>query len=114
MTPPDGRSSRRYERTSGRIPVDYVVDGHPHSDYVISLSAGGVFVESKDPLSPGTRIRLQFRLPDREEPFEVDGKVSWTNASDNPSDPQKPPGMGIQFDAPLDIMKLVALISSLD
>ncbi len=76
MTPPDGRSSRRYERTSGRISVDYVVDGHPHSDYVISLSAGGVFVESKDPLSPGTRITLQFRLPDREEPFEVDASAT--------------------------------------
>ena len=114
MTPPDGRSTRRYERTSGRISVDYVIDGHPHSDYVVCLSAGGVFVESKDPQSPGTRITLQFRLPDRKEPFEVDGKVAWTNASDNPSDLQRPPGMAIQFDAPLNIVKLVALISSLD
>ena len=49
MKPDDGRSARRYERTSGRIPVDYVIDGRPRSDYVVSLSAGGVFVETEDP-----------------------------------------------------------------
>ena len=113
MTPDDGRSSRRHERTSGRIPVDYSIDGHPRSDYVVSLSAGGVFVETKDPQPAGTPIRLRFRIPDRNESLDVDGHVAWVNASDNPSDLQTPPGMAIRFDELLDIVKLATLIASL-
>ena len=110
--PDKARSFRRYERTSGRIAVDYWIDGHPRSDSVVSVSAGGVFVETKDPQPPGTRIRLRFRIPDQDEPLDVDGRVAWTNAIDNPSDLQTPPGMAIQFDAPLNIVKLAMLISS--
>ena len=113
MKPDDGRSARRYERTSGRIPVDYVIDGHPRSDYVVSLSAGGVFVETKDPQPPGTPLRLRFRVPHRSETLDVDGKVAWINANDNPSDLQRPSGMAIRFDELLGIATLATLIASL-
>ncbi len=109
----EGRSARRYERTSGRIPVDYAIDGHPRSDYVVSLSAGGVFVESKDPQPSGTPLRLRFRVPHRKETLDVDGQVVWTNASDDPSDLQRPPGMAIRFDEPLGIAMLATLIAAL-
>ncbi len=111
--PDDGRSARRYERTSGRIPVDYVIDGHPRSDYVVSLSAGGVFVESKDPQPPGTTLRLRFRVPHRRDTVDVDGQVTWTNASDDPLDLQRPSGMAIRFDKAIDIATLATLIASL-
>ena len=113
MKPDDGRSARRYERTSGRIPVDYVIDGHPRSDYVVSLSAGGAFVETKDPQPTGTPLRLRFRVPHRRETVDVDGQVAWTNASDNPSDLQTAPGMAIRFDEPLGIATLATLLASL-
>ncbi len=113
MKPDDGRSARRYERSSGRIPVDYLIDGHPRSDYIVSLSAGGVFVETKDPQPAGTPLRLRFRVPHRRETLDVDGQVVWTNASDDPSDLQRPSGMAIRFDEPLGIATLATLIASL-
>ncbi len=72
-----------------------------------------MFVETKDPQPPGTPVRLRFRIPDRNESLDVDGQVAWTNASDAPSDLQRPPGMAIRFDEPLGIAMLATLIASL-
>ncbi len=102
---------RRYQRSSVRIPVDYVVDGHPRSDPAVDLSAGGAYIETKGPQASGTRLRLRFRIPDRDESFDVEGQVVWTNAEDDPSDPQRPPGMAIRFDEPLGAAALAALLT---
>ena len=112
MESSDSRPIRRYRRNPVRTPVDYVIDGHPRSDDAVNLSGGGAFIETKDPQPWGTRLRLRFRIPDQGESFEVEGQVVWTNAADDPSDPQTPAGMAIRFDEPLSAAALAALLTT--
>ena len=108
----ESQSVRRYRRSSVRILVDYVIDGHPRSDHVVSLSAGGAFIETKDPQPAGARLRLRFRMPDLSEPLDVEGQVVWRNASDDPSDHQTPPGMAVRFDEPMSAAMLATLMTT--
>lgn len=59
-----GESVRQERRSNDRVPVnqefacieDYI------SEYVSSISPGGVFIRSKDPLPVGTRVNLEFSV----------------------------------------------------
>ncbi len=60
------------------------------SDYVTNISRSGVFVRSKDPLPPGTRVKLCFTvIGDELETIEGVGEVVRTS--------HDPPGMGVAF-----------------
>jgi hypothetical protein len=47
-------------------------------------------------LPVGSRIRLRFRLPQREEPVETFGEVRWVVQPGDPAGLAS--GMGVQFD----------------
>jgi len=78
----------------------------------VNLSAGGTYIETNDPQPLGTRIRLQFYIVDRNESLDVEGEVTWVNASDAPLDPQTPPGMAFSFDNPISAVMLVTLMTA--
>jgi uncharacterized protein (TIGR02266 family) len=60
------------------------------TDYVTNVSASGVFIASKDPLPPGTRVKLNFTILDEEiEIVEGIGEVVRVS--------KDPPGMGVAF-----------------
>ena len=60
------------------------------TDYVTNISLSGVFVRSKSPLPPGTRVNLRFTILDQEvELIEGVGEVVRVSYD--------PPGMGVAF-----------------
>jgi uncharacterized protein (TIGR02266 family) len=60
------------------------------TEYVTDISSSGVFIRSKDPLPPGTKVNLRFTvIMDEIETIEGVGEV--VRMSSNP------PGMGVAF-----------------
>lgn len=88
--------TRRFRRRTVRILVDYVSDQGVHCDYATTLGAGGLFIESELKLSPGTVVKLRFRLPESELLHEIEGRIAWLRGGDAESGSQAP-GMGVQF-----------------
>jgi type IV pilus assembly protein PilZ len=87
--------SRRSDRLSHELLVAYrTVDGFI-TDWAVNISRGGIFINTRNPLSVGTTVRLIISLPDTAFPFDLKGKVIRVNEFDNPSN--QVPGMGIEF-----------------
>ena len=61
MTACEGR--RRYRRRTVRVLVDYATETGPRCDLATTLGAGGLFIESDDPLAETSTLKLQFSLP---------------------------------------------------
>jgi len=60
------------------------------TEYVTNISRSGVFIRSKDPLPPGTRVNLRFTvIMDEIETVEGIGEVVRVS--------QDPAGMGVAF-----------------
>ncbi len=60
------------------------------AEYVSNISRTGVFIRSKDPLPPGTRVDLRFTVI-MEEMETIEGVGEIVRRSENPS------GMGVTF-----------------
>lgn len=60
------------------------------TEYVTNISRSGIFIKSKDPLPPGTRVNLRFSIIlDEIETIEGIGEVVRVS--------KEPPGMGVIF-----------------
>lgn len=91
----DISSERRVEpRVSFVVPVEYQPQQAFQMATASNMSVGGVFIQAATPLETGKQVVLRFRLPGREAPVKVLGKVVWRN-----TDPNRPGGrgMGIKF-----------------
>jgi uncharacterized protein (TIGR02266 family) len=86
---------RRYRRLTVRLLVDFVTSGGVRCDYATTLGAGGLFVESEEPLPPGSLLKVRFRLPGREHLHEIQGRVAWSQPAG--ADARRAPGMGVEF-----------------
>jgi type IV pilus assembly protein PilZ len=93
-SPKDGRI---HHRVPVQLLVDYRANGHYLFDFCRDLGAGGVFIETKNPLSHGSVVELTFTLPDSKETLEAKGRVIWVQ-SEVP-DKNLTPGMGVQFES---------------
>ncbi len=65
-----------------------------------NLSQGGIFIESKNLIKAGTRMILEFKLPNQEGTIRAYGEVKWvTRAKASKSSKRAKPaiGMGVQF-----------------
>jgi hypothetical protein len=86
------RSQER--RTFPRVPI--VIEIYCQSDFPVirsrlaDLSEGGLFVDTMNPLPPGTEIRFRFEPPGRGPRLPIEGlaKVAWN---------QPTVGMGVEF-----------------
>ncbi len=63
------------------------------ADFGTTLSKGGVFVNTGQPLPVGTPVRLLVSLPDQDAPCEVTGRVIRVQGASESGTP----GMGIEF-----------------
>lgn len=64
----------------------------------LDISGGGMFVEIKVDLEPGTEIQINFRLPGgAETQLSCSAVVSWLNRKPKPMKPHYPQGLGISF-----------------
>jgi uncharacterized protein (TIGR02266 family) len=80
--------------------------------YSLDLSRGGMFLKTRSPFPAGTRLSLDFHLPDRERRVSVEGEVVRRVVPDL-NDPALEPGMGIVFTA-IDPESLAELTEFLD
>ncbi len=88
------------DRDDHRVPiqllVDYKAGGTYLFDFCKDLGSGGVFIETKQPLSSGSVLDLTFTIPDSKETLRAKGKVIWSQAP-IPGRSDVNPGMGVQF-----------------
>ncbi len=91
--PPEGNERRRTERVAIKIPVDYSAVDAFFTEFSANINKGGIFIETEEPDEPETLVALQFRLPGRESPVSVMGRVAWVSDGKDGS----PAGMGVEF-----------------
>jgi molecular chaperone DnaK len=65
--------------------------------YALNVSKGGIFVRTRDPQPPGTRVALEVSLENGECVIRGTGVVRWTTPPSAPGELDRPPGMGIKF-----------------
>ena len=109
-------------RLAERVLVDCEVDYGSDMTFLFAqatnISSLGIFLQTREPETVGTRLNLRFTLSPYEQPLQVEGVVRWIN-------PYRPgdinninPGMGIAFtsltDAQRDqVVELIQLIAYL-
>lgn len=93
---PSPKDGRIHHRVPVQLLVDYRANGHYLFDFCRDLGAGGVFIETKNPLSHGSVVELTFTLPDSKETLEAKGRVIWVQTE--VPDKNLTPGMGVQFE----------------
>jgi uncharacterized protein (TIGR02266 family) len=67
--------------------VDYATRTRFFNDFIINISKGGVFIETRESFAVGTEISLVFTLSANPEPVKITGKIVRTS----------PQGIGIKF-----------------
>jgi uncharacterized protein (TIGR02266 family) len=90
-------NTRRHRRQTLRVMVDYVTETGVCCDYATTLGAGGMFLETDEPLMPGMRIKARFKLPQGEELHEIEGRVVWRREPAKPGETVGAGGAGIKF-----------------
>ena len=86
----DGRERRRSVRTQKKFEVQYWIEGQAEHATISDISQHGIFIDTINPLDPGTILSFSFRLTDDplSKPVEGNGKVAWV---------QPALGMGVDF-----------------
>ncbi len=93
------RSARQkafHKRLDLRVPIQLKVDvEYPNAHYLFeyssNLSQSGIFIQTDNPLEPGTHVHLAFLLPDKHA-IRTRGEVMWVN-----DDEESEAGMGVKF-----------------
>jgi uncharacterized protein (TIGR02266 family) len=70
---------RRFRRRTLRVEVEYAWDEGVRHDYATTLGAGGLFIETEEPLPEGALLKLAFTLPSGELYHEISGVVAWAH-----------------------------------
>ena len=86
---------RREKRVPVDIEVQYSTEESFAVDWISNISRGGFFIKTEKPFPPGTKLKINFTLPDRQIPIKVEGVVRWK--ADPGSDPRIIPGMGVEI-----------------
>ncbi|MBW1893724.1 MAG: PilZ domain-containing protein [Deltaproteobacteria bacterium] len=71
----DLRGKRKHNRKSCLISVDYSTPERFYREFIQDISAGGLYIETREPLSKGDGISLTFSVPNSQVPIRVTGKI---------------------------------------
>ena len=108
--------ARAHARAPLALKVKYTTpEGKQFDSLTGGIGGGGLFIESSQPLAPGTELSVEFALPDRPwEKHKAKARVAWTR--NKPERFLLFPGMGIQFTDIDDKSRrdLVELVSALN
>lgn len=89
------RQTRRYRRRTIRVQVEYEAGGGLQCATATTLGAGGMFVETEEPLAERTPTKVRFQLAPGGPLHEIEARVVWAN---RPGDSHAHTrGMGIEF-----------------
>ncbi len=89
------KAARQSERLQHELLVAYrTVDGFI-TDWAVNISRGGMFINTRKPLTVGTDVRILVQLPGKEFPYELQGRVTRVTEYDNHAN--MVPGMGVEF-----------------
>lgn len=81
-TASDKSQGQPADRADHRVPIQLLVDYRSGGSYLFDfckdVGAGGVFIETKTPLSSGSEIDLTFTIPDSKETLRTKAKVIWS------------------------------------
>jgi hypothetical protein len=85
-----GADKRRSVRVQKNLEIQYWTDGLREQGRISDIGPHGVFIDTNNPLDPGTLLHFSFRLIDDPltKPVEGTCKVIWT---------QPMLGMGVEF-----------------
>jgi uncharacterized protein (TIGR02266 family) len=81
------KGARKNKRRSWKIAVEFTDGNRVMRDYIKDISSGGVFIETKMPLTVGQDLNLKFPLPNYRKLVKVAGEIVWTS----------PEGIGVKF-----------------
>lgn len=94
----DASDRRDDQRAPIELKVEYKKMNTFFADYTKNISKGGTFIKTDRPLPLGTEFLFKLTLPKREAPFELLGRVIWTNRPEEVQNPEiDAMGMGIRF-----------------
>ncbi len=65
--------------------------------FSVDMGSGGLFLKTETPFSVNEQVMLSFTLPDVNKVVNCSAKVAWVNLEDEPSKPELPTGIGLQF-----------------
>ena len=105
------RQERRFRRRAVRVLVDFQSDTGIRCEYATILGAGGLFIDTEEPVEVGSPVRLRFRLPECDHVHEIEGRVVWNHRAIPGEPATRAPGMGIEF---VDAAAAAALARDLD
>ena len=109
------RKRRRYQRRAVRVLVEYVSAAGICREFATTLGGGGMFIETDEPLAPGSRLKVRFSLgggdPGVAESHEIEGFVAWARRPAHGVTGTA--GMGIEFRSRAAVAKLVRALEAL-
>jgi Tfp pilus assembly protein PilZ len=83
--PKEKRGNRRFPSNG---PVSYATRGIAYEDFLLDVSAGGVFIETQAVFAVGETLSLTFPMPGHQHFITVTGRVVRVDGH----------GIGVQFD----------------
>jgi uncharacterized protein (TIGR02266 family) len=95
LFPQSGSERRQHPRATIKTAVHLGSESNFYSGFTNDLSEGGLFVATHLVLPIGTRLDLEFSLPDDDTPIRAQGEVRWTREYNPSSDGA--PGLGLRF-----------------
>lgn len=85
---------RKTERTQLIVRVEYSTVDEFFSEFSRDINQGGLFIETRRPLSLGSEVMMRFNLPGGDQMIETVGHVVRISLGDQ----REPPGMGVEFE----------------
>ena len=77
----DFSGKRKHTRKTCLIAVDYSTPDRFYREFIQNISAGGIYIETREPLSKGEDLSLTFSVPSSEAPIRLTGKIVRTDKS---------------------------------
>ncbi len=77
---------RTFPRYDAPVDCIYISNNQTFTTRFINLSLRGIYIDTKTPDTPGTKVRIRLILPNSEIPLDIEGEVIWATNNSMVSD----------------------------
>ena len=88
------RGKREHSRKNQSINALFMIGSDFFRDCITNISPGGLFIETKAPVTVGEAVTIAFRSSENKDTIEVEGKIVRV----------RPNGFGVKFNEPLTVL----------